>query len=149
VEKLPAVVEAALEPGEEPVVVLLARVPRARTRTNTWVSFHLFIWAFDLVLNALRMRQTTAASGDVGFPLYRKMLLVLTEGRLLIWRVAWPRSADAPVSVPRSRVVEVRAPVMTTVPRRWRSCAIRLDGGHEAWLLLQGDEADGFTAAFS
>jgi hypothetical protein len=83
VDRLPEAVTAVLHQGEQARIAIRARVARRYTETVTWITFAPFIAAFDWLSNALHLRRARNANADIGFPLHRKMLLVVTGERLL------------------------------------------------------------------
>jgi len=87
---------SALRPDEVPLTFLWARVPGTHVRTRTFASILGFILVFDTVRNRAALPELRLCSLANGFPLDRKMAIVVTTKRLLIWRAS-PRRLMAPV----------------------------------------------------
>jgi len=144
--EVPARFLSVVRAEEKAVAFTWALAPGRRTNTNTFVAIWPFIYAFDLLRSRRdrpKLREVTAAAG---FPLDRKMAMLATTQRLVIWSAA-QRGVKKPAllgEVARDWIFSARLPY---VGGGWRVVEIRLIDGRAIRFYADRHHADKFAAA--
>lgn len=145
---VPRGVEGVLDAGEEPVIFVRARVQRRRTGGDTWVGIHVALALIDLVWSARAIRHLSGQTAELGFPLSRRMGILVTSSRVLVWD-DWSSQANAPVAFPRRNVVAAGIPFVSQGARQWRTASVDLTNGCRVFLQVEGDQAQAFVDALT
>jgi hypothetical protein len=129
---IPAAYTDGLTPGEEPLLLVRARMPRASSGIHTFASLYVLVWAFDAVRNRRRMAHARRATAGIGFPLDRRMRILVTTRRLVVWRQRGTQSPEQLGTVPRDDVLAARLPFV----------------GGGSWRFVELDLRAGFLIRF-
>jgi hypothetical protein len=125
--RIPAAYIGDLTPGEEPLLLVRARIPRSASGILTFASLHLLVWAFDAVRNRRKMDHARRAAAGIGFPLDRRMRILVTTRRLLVWRQRGVQSPEQLGTVHRDDVLAARLPFVGG--GSWRFVELHLRAG--------------------
>lgn len=143
---IPKQFAAALGEGEQALAFARARLPRVGTRRTTFIAVHLVVEAVDAVRNRRALRRARAIGTMTGFPLDRRMALVITAERLVIFRAPRVGAVEKLGEVPRSRIVSASMPYLGG---GWRTVMIRTSDGLIVRLQVDRERADTFVNALS
>jgi len=136
-------VEDELAPGEEPVLLVRARIPRSASGVLTFPPLHLLVGAFDAVRNRRHVDDLRRATADVGLPLDRHMRMLVTTRRLLVWRERRAQPPDLLGTVARTDVLAARLPFVGGAS--WRFVELRLRTGYLVRFQVEGALAEHFV----
>ena len=110
------------------------------------LSIHAAIEVVDFFRGRVALRKLRADSAAAGFPLDRKMAMVVTTDRLLIWRAA-RHSPRLPVllgDVPRARITSATFPY---VGGGWKVVRVELEDGVRVQFFVDPVSAVAFVDA--
>ena len=145
--ELPAEVSTVLAAGEQPVAFTWAEVAPVGTPGTAPAFVHLVIAVVDLVRSRLRMRRVCAQAASAGFPLDRRMALLVSSRRLLVWSASgFPRRIRELLSErPLSSIASATLPY--TGGGGWRTIAIELAEGIGVRIQIQAQAAEKVVSA--
>jgi hypothetical protein len=146
--ELPARFASDVAPSEAAIAFAWARTPRPRTPRATFVSIHVAVEVVDWFRGKVALRKLRTRSAAGGFPLDRKMAMVVTTDRLLIWRAA-RHGVRPPVllgEVPRARITSASFPY---VGGGWKVVRVQLQDGVRVQFFVDPASADEFVVALN
>jgi hypothetical protein len=141
--RIPAPYTDDLTPGDEPLLLVRARIPGSASAILTFVPLALVVRALDAVRNRRQIGHTRRATAGVGFPLDRRMRILVTTRRLLVWRRRGARSLERLGAVPRDDVLAARLPFVGGGP--WRFVELDLRAGYLIRFQVEGPLAEQFV----
>jgi len=144
--EVPARFSSDIATSETAIAVAWARTPRPNTPGTTFYSIHAAIEVVDFFRGRVALRKLRADSAAAGFPLDRKMAMVVTTDRLLIWRAA-RHSPRLPVllgDVPRARITSATFPY---VGGGWKVVRVELEDGVRVQFFVDPVSAVAFVDA--
>ena len=136
----------ALEDGEVPLVLARARVPVGGRYAMgvTFFSVGMILRIVDLVSCRRRIQRLRRQSQELGFPLDQRMLLAVTDRRLLMAKDVRGRPPLILGKVPRTDIVNARLPY---AGGGWKLLELRLSGDRGVRLFIDRADAQDFVAA--
>jgi len=142
-----AVAAADLEPGEHLWALITAITPAPDYGSGGLVLLAPLIPVIMAAHLAAWRKHSRAASIRTGFPLAPRMIIGVTDRRLIIWtaRRRWRIGASLG-SVKLDRIVAAEAP---TVGSGWRSVIIHLSNQQELTIKVPATAADRLAVALS
>ena len=132
-----------LGPGEQPLMLVRARIPRSASGILTLAPLALLVWAFDAVRNRRQLGEARRATAGIGFPLDRRMRVLVTTRRLLVWRDRGGRSPEPLGTVPREDVLAARLPFIGG--GSWRVVELQLRAGYVIRFQVEASLAEQFV----
>lgn len=120
---VPVVFADELRPSERPIVMVRARLPRAATGFLTFASIGALIRIVDIVRDRRHVARIRRTSAQVGFPLDRRMTILVSDERVLVWRARTGRGPQLLGHVDLSDVLSAHLPFVGGSP--WRFVEIR------------------------
>lgn len=143
-ESIAAVVKAELRAGERLLAVFPAVTPAAEGGGLVPAELAPLVMVAERVWR--RRRDRVAAQASI-FPLAPRMLVGLTDRRLLIWSAHWRwRPGSYLGYVSRDRIIQSTAP---TVGSGWRTVLIYLVNEPTVPIKVPGSMADGLASALT
>ena len=138
----------ALEDGEEPMALARARVPvGGRYATGvTFFSVGTILRIVDLLSRRRQLQRLRRQSQKVGFPLDQRMILAVTDRRLLIAKDVRGRRPVILGEVPRADIVNARLPYLGD---GWKLLELMLTGDRGVRLFIDRADAQGLIATLS
>jgi hypothetical protein len=106
----------------------------------TFPPLGLLLRAFDAVRNRRQLQRVRGATADIGFPLDRRM-------RILIWRERRAHAPERLGAMARDDVVAARLPFVGGAS--WRFVQLRLRAGYLISFQVEATLADQFVAHLS
>jgi hypothetical protein len=144
---VPEVYTTGLRESEEPLLHTRARLPLARTGFLTIVPIGTVIQAIDLARNRLKLQRIRQRAAAVGFPLDRRMAILLTTERILVWRT---RTGRAPELLGDIEITDVEAARLPFVGGgNWRLVELQLATGYVVRFQVERTHAPSFVAALN
>jgi hypothetical protein len=132
-----------LTPGEEPLLLVRARIPRSATGILTLAPLSLLVRAFDAAQNRRQLDHARRATAGVGFPLDRRMRILVTTRRLLVWRQRGAQAPERIGTVQRDDVLAARLPFVGG--GSWRFVELQLRVGVLIRFQVEKPLADQFV----
>ena len=128
---------SVLDPGEAVLVWGWARIQKFGTPFGTFYPVGMVVRAVDLVRNRRHLAKIRKAASDLGFPVGRTMVVVVTSHRLLIWPAhRHPRRIGGFLGeVSRARIAAAKLPFSNSGP--WKT--LRLWLTDTTWIQFQVD----------
>jgi hypothetical protein len=134
---------AGLGPDEEPVLLVRARVPRYGTGLVTFPPVGLLVRAFDAVSNRRHLQHLRREGAAIGLPLDRRMTMLVTSQRLLVWRERGSRGPEPLGALDLDDVLTARLPFVGG--GAWRFVELHLRSGYLVRFQVEGALADQFV----
>jgi len=125
-----------------------ALVPRSHSPGLSFLGIRIVVEAVDLVRSRLALRTIRDRSANLGFPLDRKMAMLATSRRLLIWRAS-RHALRAPKllgEIARDHISSARLPF---IGGGWRVVEVNLVDGSGVRFLAHGRYAEQFAGVLS
>jgi hypothetical protein len=112
----------------------------------TFLGVRVFVEVADLVRSRVALGKLRARSLVAGFPLDRKMAMLITTHRLVIWRAS-RRDFRAPRLLGEVARCQIKSARFPFVGGGWRIVDVHLIDGHGVRFLVDGRAAEEFVAA--
>jgi hypothetical protein len=141
--RIPAPYTDDLTPGDEPLLLVRARIPGSASAILTFVPLALVVRALDAVRNRRQIGHTRRATAGVGFPLDRRMRILVTTRRLLVWRQRGAQAPERIGTVQRDDVLAARLPFVGG--GSWRFVELQLRVGVLIRFQVEKPLADQFV----
>jgi hypothetical protein len=121
-----------------------ALVPRSQSPGLSFLGIRVVVEAVDLVRSRLALRTIRVRSANLGFPLDRKMAILATSQRLLIWRASRQglRAPKLLGEVARDHIASARLPF---IGGGWRVVEVNLVDGSGVRFLADRRFAEQFV----
>jgi hypothetical protein len=122
---LPEAARSVLSNEETAVVFSWARITISRRRSGTSPVFYLVLAPFEAAQKRREIGAIESRSALDGLPLRRRMALVVTTSRLVVWRADWRMHnlKDRSGELPLSRIASASRPFVGG--GRWKTIQIR------------------------
>lgn len=130
-----AALDGRLHAEEELLLIVLARTIPGDGGLTLMPIGTLYRWARRAAERASVRRE----SQTHGFPLRRRMIIALTNRRVVVWPLSRRPKGEPIGEVERSMISRAVRP---TVGGSWRTVVLTLTSGHEVRIQVAGDGAD-------
>jgi hypothetical protein len=139
---------AQLSPGESPLSVADLRVPKRITTATSFFSVVVFIRLFDEVRNRFKMKETRRQLSANQIPIARRMMVCVTERRILIWNHStWHSARRYLGSVESQRIRATELQRSTHV--NWNVITLQIQDGPRIRLLIDQQSAQQFAGTLN
>src|SRR5580698_2251923 len=87
-KRFDSVIRTQLSVDESPLSIAELRVPKKFTKATSFFSIVILVRLFDESRNYFSIKKTQRQFTAVKFPIARRMLVCITEQRILIWKLS-------------------------------------------------------------
>jgi hypothetical protein len=137
-------IRAQLLPDESSLSVAELRIPKRLTSAASFFSIVIFVRLFDEVRNRYRMQETRRQFSAIEIPIARRMVVCVTERRILIWKQStWfsRRSYLGSVESQRIRATQL----IRSSHVNWNVITLQIHDGPQIRLLVDQPSAQQFA----
>jgi hypothetical protein len=139
---------AQLLPGENSLSVADLRVPKRFTSATSFFSVVIFVRLFDELRNRFKMQEVRRQLNAIQVPIARRMVVCVTEQRILIWKQStWHSKRSYLGSVEGRRIRAAQLERSTHV--KWNVITLQILDGRQIRLLIDQPSAQQFARALN
>jgi hypothetical protein len=137
-----------LLPGENSLSVAELRVPKRLTMATSFFSIVIFVRLFDEVRNRFKLLETRRQFAAILIPIARRMMVCVTEQRILIWKQSSWHSATSYLGSVESERIRATQLVRST-HLNWNVITLQKQDGPQIRLLIDQQSAQQFARALN